>query len=456
MARPDRWPVVVAGAATALMVALTVYGIGDKSLWYDEAYSVGLVDRSLGDALWRITHWELNQSPYYVLLLGWHELGDGEGFLRSLSAIFAVAAVPVVYVLGRRLADPWTGAIAAVVVAGHGLVVQWGQQVRGYTLATVAVAVATLLLVDAIERPSTGRSVAYGAVAAITAYSHLVAGLVIATHALSLLALRPVPWRFIRVAGATAALLAAPLAWYLVTREGDPLSYINAPNTRELGGTFADVAGGGPLNLVVVGVLAAIGAFVTLTRAHRASWGSVEAWRSALPAACFVLPIVAVVVSTYTVKPLLVPRFLIVMVPALAVLVAAGVRRLPRPASAVALLALAGASAVAVGDWYGIENEENWRGAVTHVAGSVAPGDDVVVVPGRAVHAVRYYAPDLRTVSPTAVEDIAGDRLWVLQRRTLQPVPVPDELAAMLDREFELVDERGFWNVGVLLYERTP
>lgn len=455
MARPDRWPVVVAGAATALVVALTRHRIGEKSLWYDEAYSVGLVDRSLGDALWRISHWELNQSPYYLALLVWHELGDSEALLRALSAGFAILTVPVVFLLGRRLVDGWTGAIAAAVVAGHSLVVQWGQQVRGYTLATLLVAVATLLLVEAVERPSTARGIAYGAVAAVTAYSHLVAGLVIATHAVSLLALRPVPLRFARVAAITGAVLSAPLAWYVLTREGDPLAYVREPSRRELGQTFSDLAGGRDGQRWVLGALAVAGALALLARARRERWGTTAAWRAALPVACFAVPVLAVLASTYTVKPLLVTRFLVVVVPALALLVAAGIRRLPLPLGAAAVAAVTFVSALGIQDWYDAGDYEDWRGAVNHVEASAAPGDEVVVLPPRAVHAVRYYGPDLRTVSPSGADDLAGRGLWLVERRTLGDERVPPELARALAEEYRLVEERSFTYLRVRRFERT-
>jgi mannosyltransferase len=205
-------PLLLTTVATVVAAALSLWRIGDKSLWYDETFTVGLVDRPLGDALWRITHWELNQSPYYVVLLGWHHLGDGETFLRLPSAAFAVATVPVVYAIGRRLSGPWVGALAAAVVAVHAQVIQWGQQVRGYSLALLLDTVAALLLLRAVERPTTGRAVAFGVVAAAAGYSHFAALLVVGALGASLLLFRPVPWRLVRVAGGTAAVLLGPLA----------------------------------------------------------------------------------------------------------------------------------------------------------------------------------------------------------------------------------------------------
>jgi mannosyltransferase len=435
--------------------ALVLHRLGDKSYWYDEAFTVGLVDRPLGDALWRITHWELNQSPYYVAMLVWHRLGDGEAYLRLLSAVFAVATVPATYAVGRRLADRWVGAIAAGVVAGHALVVQWGQQVRGYSLAALLATVATLLLLRAVERPTTGRTVAYAVVAAATAYTHLVAGLVLVAHALSLLALRPVPWRFARTAAVVGGVLVAPLGWYVLTRQGDPLAWIGEPSRRELVDTLADVAGGGIRHLVVLGALSAVGAAVSVAGARR-SLGSARSWHAVLPVLWLAVPVLTVVVSTYTVKPLLVPRFLVVVVPALAVLVALGIRSLPRWAGALSVAAVAVVSAQGVATWYDLGTFEDWRGAVASVEASARPGDDVMAVPGRAVHAVDYYGPELPTVSPTQLATAGGERLWVLRRLSDDATewPVPAGFQQDLAARYELVETRRFENVDVLLYER--
>lgn len=451
----DRWPAAVAAAAVIAAAALVLHDLGDKSLWYDEAFTVGLVDRPFGDALWRIAHWELNQSPYYLVMLGWEALGRSEAFLRLPSAAFAVATVPAVYAVGRRLADPWTGAIAAAVVATHSLVVQWGQQLRAYSLLALLVTLATLLLVRAVERPTTGRIIAYAAVGAAAAYAHIAALLVLGAHAVSLLALRPLPWRLVRTAAVTGAVLTAPLAWYLLTRNGDPLNWIGEPSRRELRGTLADVAGGGTRHLVVLGALGTLGAVLSVVDARRHA-GGLASWRTLVPVGWLVLPVAAVVVSTYTVKPLLVARFLIVVVPALALLVAVAIRRLPAPVAALAAVAVAVVSLQGVRDWYAVDGFEDWRGAVAAVEAAVEPGDAVMTLPSRAVHAVRYYGPDLETVSPEPGATTA-DRLWIIDRRSRFGTerPPPPGFDPWLFGNYRLVGEQRFTRLTVLLFERA-
>jgi mannosyltransferase len=429
--------------ATVAAAAFALYDLGDKSLWYDETFTIGTVDRPLGDALWRISHWELNQSPFYLLTLGWHRLGDGEVFLRLPAAAFTVATVPLVFVLGRRLLDPWAGAIAAAVFAGHGLVVEWSQQVRGYSMATFLIVVATLLLLRAVDRPSsTGRIVAYSLVAAVAAYAHLLNVLVIAAHGLWLLAARPVPVRVLRIAVPTLAVLGAPLAVHVLTRQGDPLYWVGEPTGRNVAGELADVAGGGVRHLVVLGGLAVLGAL--------AVWR-----RTVLPVLWLAVPVLVVLASTFTVKPLLVSRFLIMVVPALAFLVAAGVRRLPPIGAGVAVAALALVSAAGVRDWHDTPERENWRDAVAYQASARLPDDDVITQPSTAAFAVRYYDPDVDILRQAELES-AGERLWVFERLNEDGSPPGRSplFNLFLGENYRIAEERGFTHVRVFLFER--
>jgi mannosyltransferase len=262
----DPWPVRMATTATVLAVLLVLFDLGDKGIWHDEAVSIGTVDRSFGDALWRIANWEVNQSPFHVLLAGWWRVGQGATFLRLLPAASTVLAVPALFVLGRRLLDARTGAIAALLLAVHPLAIQWGQQLRGYSLVLLLVILATDLLVRALQRPEArGPAVAWAAVAAAATYTHFFAALVVATCFLWLLLLRPLPRRLIVTGGAVYGLLLVPLGFFFVTRQGDPLSWVPGASRSVVAHTARVVLGGTFLSAAVYAVAAAAGAWALLT-----------------------------------------------------------------------------------------------------------------------------------------------------------------------------------------------
>ena len=91
------------------LVALILLGAGLRfatldlqSYWYDEAVTVGLVRMDLPGMLSAIYRHESTPPLYYVLAWGWCKLfGSGEVGLRSLSALFGTASIPVFYAAAK-------------------------------------------------------------------------------------------------------------------------------------------------------------------------------------------------------------------------------------------------------------------------------------------------------------------------------------------------------------------
>lgn len=464
--RDTPWSGPVLAAATATVVALLVglRHLGRVGFWYDEGQTVGTVDRPVGDALWRIVHWEVNQSPFHLLATAWIRLGESEAFLRLLALGFWVATVPLLFLLGRRLVDERVGAIAAVAYALHGFALEWGQQFRGYTMAAFFTTLATLALARLLEAPTTRRGVIYGIVAALAAYSHFFAILVLGAHAVTaLVAGHRMPRRPFVVAGLVGGVLLAPLGWFLLTAENDPISWVGEGSRSQVLDVVTDLAGGGTLPLIAYAAAGALGLLALRRSVVTRGW--TESWPILLIGLWVVMPLAIAVVATATVKPLLVARFLLVIVPGLALLAAVGIADLAdrgRRAGAAAVLAgLLVASAVGVTQTWGRPTLEDWRGAVAYVADNAAPGDVVVVVPSLAVHPVRYYlersgADGVELDSPDDVGEIEADRVWVISRDRPDGRRDGPALVALRleDVQLEQAGSRQFANVLVQRYER--
>ncbi len=457
-------PAVVVAVATLVAAGLALLRLGSRSLWFDEGISVGLVHAPFDTFVQRVTDHEVNQSAYYLVFNGWYRLvGEGAGAMRLLSALFFVATVPLLYALGRRLFDARIGALAAVLLAVHPLAVQWAQALRAYSLVLFLVTAATYLLVRAVDDPTPLRVLAYAVVASVAVYAHFFALLVLAAHGASLALRRPFPRRVAAGAVVIVAAVGAPAAVYILGRNGDPLRWIDAPGGRGLVARLAAVTGGGLPQLLVYGGAAAFGLLV-LARVVRQAPFSDEAWRAALPALWLVLPPLVVVVSTYTVKPLLVPSYLIVIVPAMALVVAAGLVRIAdRRVAAAATAAVLVVSLVGVADWYRDDGPEQWRGATATVLAEASPGDGLVTVPTSGRGAVDYYlrrldGPALEQLSPSVEDPPGPDVLWQINRATLRErLPDWDPLrtyARWRDEHYRLVEEQSFRRVDVRRYER--
>ena len=89
-------------------------------------------------------------------LLAWVVAHTGGGFtgLRLLSAIFATASVPLIAILGARLAGRATGLVATVLVSGSWMLLFHGVYGRMYSLFLFTSVLSTLALLNAIDRRS--------------------------------------------------------------------------------------------------------------------------------------------------------------------------------------------------------------------------------------------------------------------------------------------------------------
>src|ERR1700760_1253392 len=97
--------------------------------------------------LWRR---EANMSLYYLLLRGWIHLGSSETWIRALSVFFALAPLPVIYLLGKRLFSRRAGMVACVLMAVNAFHIRYSQEARAYTLVVLLVALASLFFMDAV------------------------------------------------------------------------------------------------------------------------------------------------------------------------------------------------------------------------------------------------------------------------------------------------------------------
>src|SRR5689334_1175368 len=223
---PPGWALlgIVAGAA-----ALRFSTLGVQSFWHDEAVTVGRVlHPGLGATLREIPSSEATPPLYYVLAWLWSKVfGTSEAGIRSLSALFGTATVPVAYAIGARLVSRRVGLLAALAVAVSPLMVWYSQEARAYALLVLTSAATIWFFACALQEPERRRWLWWWAVAAALALlSHYFAVFVVVPEAAWLLwsargrgALRPVVAALAIPAVVAAALL--PLAIHQAGRGHD-------------------------------------------------------------------------------------------------------------------------------------------------------------------------------------------------------------------------------------------
>ena len=184
----DRKALRLLAGLVILAAALRFWRIGHQSFWLDEVFTVNLVNEDLTGMLDRVGETESTPHLYYTLAWLWEKLaGDGEAALRSLSALFGIATVPVAYLAARELFRPAVALIAAALVAVNPWLVWYSQEARAYSLL-VLLSTAALLFFLRADRHGATRDVRLWAVfASLAVLTHYFAAFLVGAMGLWLL-----------------------------------------------------------------------------------------------------------------------------------------------------------------------------------------------------------------------------------------------------------------------------
>ncbi len=314
--------------------ALGLYRIGVPMLWRDELATWSAASRTLPQLWTMVHHVDAVLGVYYFALHLWMAVfGDSATAMRLPSAIAMTGAAALVALTGRRLGGATAGLAGGLIFALIPSVSRYAQEARPYALATFFVALATLLLLRAVEWPSWQGWGGYALALAGAGACNLVALCVLAGHVVYLLAesWRPKPRRGALVAGFALSVIVAVVLDSPVIIEGhrQSLSQIGPQPVPSL----ADLAGlqGGLWQELFSSSHVAIAVLVLAV-------GSVAvAPRRAAPWYCLAfaaLPICAVWLASHGSSSYWIFRYLLFTVPAWALCaglaVAAVADRLPR------------------------------------------------------------------------------------------------------------------------------
>ncbi len=439
------------GGAALLMFLLSLYQLGHFSFWRDEIASVRFASAPLSELLTIIDRdRSVADVPFmatYTLLLHfWLWIADTEAQIRFLSLLAGVATTAPIYFIGRRIGGWLAGTLSAFAFAAAPYAIEWNQEARSYSLAMLASASLTLLLLRALERPTVLRWLLYGVVAAVSLYVHFFVGLVLAAHGGYVLFTRSWPTARPLIAAAVPVGIAVLPFPFIAGQYGSAYGWIPDLSIHVLRNSLASLAGGIPV-LVAIAALAV--AAVVSQRRDRRIW---------LLLAAALLPI-AVAIGVSVLRPMLLPRYLVVCLPFMALLAGIGLAAIrPRAARLAAGVAMAALLALSLPSAYADDRAQDWRSAGAYIAAASQPGDRFVAKPwgGREL---RYYLDRAdtdavpRSIPIAEAIDGGADRLWVVS--TNQSDAEQDLLLHGLSRHYEAVASRDFGTkVTVVLMNR--
>lgn len=188
VAAPDR----AAGQATTpwialgalVLVAAVARGIGlNSGLWLDEIYSLVRSFRApLGTILTEF--WGDNHHPFYAVLahISRALFGEHPWSVRLPAVLFGIATVPALYALARRLVTQREALLACALLAVSYHHVWFSQNARGYSAIAFFTVVLTWLALRGLSEESSRAWYWYAGIAALAAFTHLSAILVVVGH----------------------------------------------------------------------------------------------------------------------------------------------------------------------------------------------------------------------------------------------------------------------------------
>ncbi|HVB42975.1 MAG TPA: glycosyltransferase family 39 protein [Streptosporangiaceae bacterium] len=390
-ARPgahDAGPAWTRFTPPAVAFLMCLWGITTPSFWRDEAATIAAVRRPFGDLFRMLGNVDAVHSLYYVLM--WplvHLFGSGEFVMRLPSALAAAVTAAAVAAIGRRVYSPWAGLAAGLFFAVLPVVSRYGQEARPYALVIALATVASYLLVRVLgAEPAQRRRwlIGYGASVAVLGIANIFGLLLIPAHAVTVaLELRR------RAAGTertrlAAGWLAAVVSGVVVTSpmlvigwmQKGQVSWIGVNRSSSGPGTLLTLSGSAVVTAVVFAVIVIA---VVLSSQAGGVRSAVSRWRIAdLSLPWMVLP-PAILFGASVISPIYTSRYVLMCIPAVALLGGAAIVALGRVAGPVALVVVAVAgltTQLTQRAPYG--HYDNIRALDKIVAANARPGDVVL------------------------------------------------------------------------------
>jgi uncharacterized membrane protein len=434
---------------TGIAAALRFYQIGKLSFWTDEISTMIYAKLSLGGLLQLWWKRDPNMDFYYLLVHYWYLLfpSANEAGLRAISAVFSIASIPVVYLLGKTLGAnrkqaTAIGLVAAFLITINAFHIEYGQELRSYSLVFLLAGLSTLLLIKAIEHPADSIYrwwLWYVLVVVVAVYSHLYTTLILMTQAISLLVLfignrQLFPFKRVLSSYLAVGILIVPEMIAVVKKGSGQISWVAEPTFNSVRNFGIKLAGnqGMPL-LIVYLVLASVGLLIgILSVLHK---DLISKWKFTLVVLCLLMPVATSLIFSKLVTPIFGPFYLIYTMQYLAILAAIGITALVTlglknenlgmvvlPTMVTVLGLMIVLSAMGINTYFTKYQKEDYR-AVAQFIPKACPNGlwlyDVHFVEGN----VTYYNPGLR---PQV-------RIWSLSNGNyLDQNRTPEELAAFL------------------------
>ena len=380
---------VLLGLILLLGAGLRVYRVGSEGIWLDEGVSLSRAASSPAEI---VSGRDPDPSPplYYLLLHFWiRGFGDSELSIRIPSVIFGTVSIFLLYLVGREFFDRRTGLTAALFLALAAFPVYFSREARMYSLLLTLSLASFYCLGRLIRKGSKTAGIWYLLATAGVLYTHNLGISTILAQNIFLLIVFQQSGRAEKLpAGCWYSLQGMLLILYLpglsvVLRQ---MSFVRGgywsppPAAVDLWRTARLYAG----SSAGAAILIAGAAVALLPGDNRREPGDGRLFphRRTFLASWLLTPILFPFLLSLVSTPIYIARITIAAAPALYLLAARGLERIPGRGKQAALAGLTGVILfLPVRDFYRPPRNEPWREVVQLVEEEAGPGDGVLVSP---------------------------------------------------------------------------
>jgi hypothetical protein len=382
---------VLEGAAITVATFLVLLASAPDGLWLDESISVRIAALPLPTFARFVAGGEPNMALFHALLWPVAQAHPSDTVLRVLPMAAASLALGATYLLGCRVFNRPTAAVAVALLAVHGLASRYASEVRGYSLLVLLTVVCALALIEAVESDRAWAWRLFTVCAVLGLATHFVAVLTIGAQLVALLVVRE------RVDGRrlarTLVVLAAGLAVFAVAwvvgSQGGRVSWIPPLSGQQVLDVVKALGGGSVLAAALVGALAAFASWSVL-RAR----SSEQSFPGILLVCATWLPLLGGLIVSVA-QPIFLPRYYVAVLPPLALLVARALFALPRrPVLGVAAAAMVLAAVLVGRPNLDRNTREGTDDAVAYLMPRLRPGDAIFLPYNEELPALQWYGDD--------------------------------------------------------------
>ncbi len=402
---------------------VSLYHLTRESMAYDEGWSLWAVQPAETSEIIARVAADVHPPLYFLALDSWvAQLGESDVIVRLLSVAGALVGAAATFALGQQLFDRWVGWIALAVLGTTSFFVYYAREARMYSWLFALAALSMWAYWRWRQRPTRPNTLLYALSMAALFYTHYYGLLIVATQVLHVLLVSPRllgKWMW---CGGLALLLIAP--WLPVWIDQIHL-HPHGPLAQPTPTTTATVTW--LLLMLTSGLSIWIAAPYLLGHAL-----------SQIPRYCSTLllllswllltPLVVLAANAY-VAPLYQPRYIIGILPALALLIAYGLRHIFwKPLATALLIGLVSAQLLAYPAFW--PNRPHWKESIGNVIAARRPGE-----------------PTLTLLAPQSIEAYYDRLLGLRNAQTIDLAERISDFAELRILIEGLKDEPSIWIV---------